>query len=885
MSLRMRGPIGLLSGVCLAFAALVPNAVAQDAQDTSGQPEAPIPPTASDEIVVTATGRSAALQDVPIAITALNAEAVANAGIQDLRQIEQIAPSFRTFTGQSNAASTTLFIRGIGTGGDNPGFEPAVGVFLDGVFRNRSSVAISELPEVERIEVLRGPQGTLFGRNTSAGALSVTTASPEFDYRVFGGVQVGNFDYISTTAGLTGPIIEDTLAFRLEGNWQNRDGYINNLTPGERDINDRNRYFIRGQLLWDISPDASFRLIADISETNEVCCGAIVARPGSTAAAVNAVAGLRGLQGILPVNLNARNAVTTPGRNYNEAIDEWGVSGQLDWSIGDINLVSITSYREWVARRDQDIDFNDTDRAFRDDYIVGYDTFSQELRLQGEAGRLDWLVGGFFYQEDARVTDTTRFGADAALFLDALAAGVPLPIDLDGPGPAPATPITGFNIFGSLGTTGCGPVAAVIANCRLLGALFNSAVGAPTANAYASAVAAGVPGVGQGQFSDNFTTDTTAFAFFTHDEIELTDALTLTLGGRYNRENKKLEADLTAIAPACGALQGPFAALTQQFFTNPQLIPLAAFPTLICNPVVNTVANGQYSDERTENEFTGTASLAWKVTDDILVYGGYSRGYKSGGYNLDRSGFAITPFSTTAPSANELEFDSEFVNAYEIGSKITLPFWETTLNSALYLQRVRDYQLNAFTGFNFQTFNVPSVDSRGFELDLTSRPLEFLSFQGGLAYNVAELDSTIQIAQDTFGPGTPLPFAPRWTLTGSANYKRPIGYGLYGQVYADVRWSSEYSVRTTGRFAPGSVPGARSALAVGDDITDNDAFALVNARISVGDEDGRWAFDFFVRNLTDKFYNVGGFDAPEQDTVVVYPSQPRTWSAQLRFNF
>jgi len=650
MNVRKRGPVGLLGGVFFAFAAFIPHAMAQAPQDDVV--EAVEPPTASDEIVVTATGRAAAIQDVPIAITALNAESIANAGVQDIRQVEQIAPTLRTFTGQSNASSATLFIRGLGTGGDNPGFEPAVGVFIDGVFRARSSTAISELPEVERIEVLRGPQGTLFGRNTSAGAISVRTAGPEFDYRVFGNVQIGNFDFISTTLGVTGPIVEDVLALRLEGNWQNRDGYINNLTPGARDINDRNRYFIRGQLLWDITPDASFRLIADTSETNEVCCGAIPAQIGGSgvvatefAARNSATPGLQGILGVQPIapanaafpfptqlssftpDFNARNAVTTPGINFNEAIDEWGVSGEFDWTFGGVNLTSITAYRQFVARRDQDVDFNDTDRARIEGQIIGYDTFSQELRFQGEKGILDWLVGGFFYQENLRRTDNIQFGADAALFADGVVGNIPIPgipIPIPGVGTVQATGI-GFNLFQSAGATTCAanvpgvgtvPLASAFPGCGIFTAALTPAIaaqltpilapqlaaaGVPAAQIpgqisaaalqqaalFSNALAAAAPGLGQGQQGDAFTTNTTAFAFFTHNEIQLLDNLTLTLGARYNRENKQVNADLTAVTPACNVLTADpnlFAGIITS-----SLAPLAA---LICNPAVNTAANG-----------------------------------------------------------------------------------------------------------------------------------------------------------------------------------------------------------------------------------------------------------------------------------------------------
>ncbi|MEI9851606.1 MAG: TonB-dependent receptor plug domain-containing protein [Sphingomonas sp.] len=154
----------------------------------------------ANDIVVTATRRNETVQDVPLAITALGAELLENTGVSNVRDLEQLAPSFQSSTGQSSATGTTIYIRGITTGGDNPGFEPAVGVFIDGVFRARAGVAISDLPELERVEVLRGPQGTLFGRNTSAGALSVFTAQPKFELGGYGELSYGNYDSIEARA-------------------------------------------------------------------------------------------------------------------------------------------------------------------------------------------------------------------------------------------------------------------------------------------------------------------------------------------------------------------------------------------------------------------------------------------------------------------------------------------------------------------------------------------------------------------------------------------------------------------------------------------------------------------------------------------------------------
>ena len=166
-------------------AVLVAPTTAAFAQD--GEVQAQEATTTADdaysdnEIIVTATRRDQAAQDVPLAVSVVGGEQLANAGVVDIRGIQQLAPSLKTTTGQSSATGAVLSIRGIGTAGDNPGFEPAVGVFIDGVFRSRAGVALAELPPIERVEVLRGPQGTLFGRNTSAGALNITTQKPKLE--------------------------------------------------------------------------------------------------------------------------------------------------------------------------------------------------------------------------------------------------------------------------------------------------------------------------------------------------------------------------------------------------------------------------------------------------------------------------------------------------------------------------------------------------------------------------------------------------------------------------------------------------------------------------------------------------------------------------------
>ncbi|MBP6690077.1 MAG: TonB-dependent receptor, partial [Hyphomonadaceae bacterium] len=398
MSKKLNWTRILLSSASLAAMGVTP-ALAQDDAEVS------------DEIVVTATGRAAAIQDVPLAVTAVSGDQLENSGARDLRDVTQVAPSLEMDTGQSNSSGTTARIRGIGTGADNPGFEAAVGIFIDGVYRARAGAALTDLPELERVEVLRGPQGTLYGRNTSAGAISVITAGPDFDPGVYLETTFGVDDLEEVGArGGVNFALSDSLAFRFDGSVRARDGYITDVISGD-DINDRNRGSLRGQMLWDINPDASLRVIVDAANTDEVCCGVtpLTYTPNNyggppSGPTQGAISLITGGAGTITPNVEARQMTVTPGRGYGESTEEEGISGELSWDFGSVNFTSITAYRDWSAVRDQDVDFTAADIAYRDNLEVSFENFTQEFRFQGEAGRLNWLVGLFYGDENLDTT-------------------------------------------------------------------------------------------------------------------------------------------------------------------------------------------------------------------------------------------------------------------------------------------------------------------------------------------------------------------------------------------------------------------------------------------------------------------------------------------------
>ena len=222
-----------------------------------------------DEIIVTANKKEQTLQDIPMSVTVTSAEQIEQSAIVDLLDLQSAVPSLR-MTQLQKTTETNFIIRGFGNGANNPGIEGSVGVYIDGVYRSRSASAMADLPTIERVEVLAGPQTTLFGKNASAGVISITTKLPEQE---FGGsieATVGTYGSSIMKGTVTGGIT-DTTSFRISASSNKNDGYSTNLVDNTK-YNDRDRSAIRGQLLIEPSEDLSIRMIADYNQIEEVCC-------------------------------------------------------------------------------------------------------------------------------------------------------------------------------------------------------------------------------------------------------------------------------------------------------------------------------------------------------------------------------------------------------------------------------------------------------------------------------------------------------------------------------------------------------------------------------------------------------------------------------------
>lgn len=316
--------LGLLCTVSMTSVAQ-----AQDAQDRE-TPEREV-------IIVTATLRAADVQDIPIAVTAVSPDQLDRQNVQDIKSLTSISPSFNVQSSQTESQGTSIRIRGVGTTGNNTGLESSVGVFIDGVYQSRPGIALGDLLDLERLEILRGPQGTLFGRNTSAGALNLTTKRPDLTkVEAFGNFTYGNFDFFNVQAGVSVPLISDQLGLRLSGAYRKRDGYLNSVgVPGSESGN-RDRYVIRGQLLWEPSPDVSIRLIGDYAKANENCCDAVIVRETE----LQPFFAFHGLanDGVAVSGQSALENRQTNSQQFLNNTEQYGFSGELKWDLGPVQL-------------------------------------------------------------------------------------------------------------------------------------------------------------------------------------------------------------------------------------------------------------------------------------------------------------------------------------------------------------------------------------------------------------------------------------------------------------------------------------------------------------------------------------------------------------------
>jgi iron complex outermembrane recepter protein len=854
-------------------------------------------PATIDDIIVTAQKREQNLQDVPIVVTTLSQEVLEGAGVRDIKDLQILTPGM-TVTSTSSEASTTVRIRGVGTVGDNPGLESSVGVVIDGVYRSRNSVGFGDLGELSRIEVLKGPQGTLFGKNTSAGVINIITEAPSFTPGFNAEANIGNYNAHGVSGSVTGPIT-DSLAFRLYGGFRMRDGFYDvNTGDGPRpQTDDANQDFstVRGQLLWLPNDNTSLRLIVDYSHRDEYCCTGVQIRSGPTTAFIDLLSNGPGARppaagfGALPFS-----RLAYANRESGQEVDDRGVSLEANIDLpglfGGATLTSVTSAREWETELGQDIDYTGADIAYRNqDGQNGYsvDNLTQEFRLAGSTDRLDWLVGLFATSENVTRKDSWFFGADYTPYISFL-----LSANLNGlsGGAFPISP----GIIGCFTRPGQTPGPTGLQGCLASGGTGALPVGPggalvtiPTAQATGQGFT-----VGQG-YADVYDQDSTSFAIFTNNTWHVTEQFDLNLGLRYTQDDKSLDGrqqNVGTNGAACAAAGANQAAIAGALGAAGAGGVLGA----ICLPFTNPAFNNRVvSESFDDGELSGTIKASYRLNPSVLAYASYARGYKSFGYNLDR----VHRTGTTTP-VSSLFFPSETVDSYEAGVKTTLLDRTLLLNATYFHQTFENFQLNTFNGVGFTVEPVPELTSQGVDADMVwFTPVEGLSLQGGVTYTdaqygmftAADLVDPNNFPAASLLPGSRPSFAPEWSATMSINYDRSLGNGLRGGFNLAGKYMSEYN--TGSDLLPFKL---------------QDAFTTLNGRVIFGAENEAWTAEFWVQNMTDEEYVQVAYNGPLQGTFfqsTVQPNgtfynpaldtgtydaflgQPRTYGATLRFKY
>jgi iron complex outermembrane recepter protein len=823
----------------------------------------------SQPIIVTATLRAMDVQDIPLAVTAVSPETLEREGVSDIKTLASISPSFNIQSSQTETQGTSIKIRGVGTTGNNTGLESSVGVFIDGVYQSRPGVALGDLVDLERLEILRGPQGTLFGRNTSAGALNISTKRANLSQvEGFANATYGNYNFMNVQGGVSVPIVQDVAAVRVSGTYRKRDGFLKSSTGAES--NNRDRYMLRGQLYVEPNSDVSIRLLADYSKVDENCCDAVIVRETELApfAAFHGLAS----DGVDQFGQSALQNLATNSQLFKNGAKQWGVSGELKWDLGGAKLTYIGSYRDFQSSSTQESDFTSLNifttgaggSNSRPGILPSGDsitTMTQELRLQGTAFNdgLDWLVGGFYSKEDIVADQSMTFGTDYQRANSA------------------------FNFANAAGVN---PLFA-------LTALGNGGVPVNSAGSYAE---------------NRFKQDAESFSIFTHNVINFTDKLSLTLGARYVEEKKKASFDqLNASNGACqasvtGVLTG---AVPNAPGLRAGLVGLNCFP--FAAPVNLTAPAGlggglasnflplprEWANTFKDDEITYTAQVGYKANEDLLIYAGYSHGFKSGGFNLDPTAANITNSAAVlgggglvAPIFADPRFKSEKVDQIEVGVKAT--FGPIKANLALFDMKMSDFQVLEFTGVQFLTFNVNSARSTGAELELFGDFGNYM--KGSLAMTYADArypkNCNVGVAPDALASinrlcGQDLTNAPKFTSVVGLSYDGPLndsGWGLL--VSGSMNYSDSRTTRTIDLDTNNlPIPLARQ-----------ENYFKMNARIGLTTPDERFTFELWGTNLSNEITRGITANTPLRGgagtrSLIGFVEEPRMYGLTVRAKF
>lgn len=813
------------SSLALGGLAFLPSAaLAQDSSNEDPTAQQTEEQAGLSTIVVTARKREENLQETPVAITAMSGEMLEARQIVNVAEVSKFAPNVNiqpvaNISGSS--ASITAFIRGVGQTDFNITVDPGVGVYVDGVYVARSVGALLDMADIESVQILRGPQGTLFGKNTIGGAIVVNSVEPQYDFDLKLEVATGRFNR-ADVKGMVNVPLSDNLAMRAVASYETRDGYQLRLVDGGRQ-GDKDSFGGRVAFKWEPTPDFTVNLGADINIRREASAastlvdlfespdllqivninGRLVPFPSSTFAwnKLQGGAGVCGAPGSLAPFNNPQCATaqwvtndidtTWAGGNNQSDFDLWGVNLTLQYDFGDFSVKSISSYRDQQALIEFDFDATPHPYLQLTNDIDLWQA-SQELQLTGNLidDRLKFVLGGYYLKEKGQDRNTLLFG-----FSDFFSGGA---IDND------------------------------------------------------------------------------SYAGYLQFTFDVTDRLSITPGIRYTDETKRFDPSLQTINLDYTAglplpyPDGVFIAFSQCLVGQPVPLivtdptsPLFGFPLPGgCTPTaVNPGGNHilpAVEVEAKATEWTPAISVDYQFTDDILGYASYSKGFKNGGFSQ-----RIFPAEQVTPS-----FTPEFVETYEVGLKTELLDRRLRLNMAAFISDYSDIQIVVNEGIAPKVRNAGTARIKGFEAEGEAAPTDWLQLTFGLGY----LDAYYRSVDPSAFPvntNSKFPFVPEWTL--SSSFTADLYDGPRGRISLRGDWSYQSETFKDAVNSPQLRQPGYSVFGASVSLTDaSNHFTLTGGVTNLTDE------RYIQGGYVDPF--VGG-------TAVATYSRPREWFVKLAYRY
>ncbi len=813
----------LLLGTALASPAFAQQA-ASSAANSAGADAA-----AANEIVVTAQRREQTLSEVPASVQAFSGEKLRDLRVTSTEDLQSVAPSLNVSRGYQGVPIYTL--RGVGFNTINLSATSTVGTYLDEVALAYPFMNSGPVFDLERVEVLKGPQGTLYGRNTTAGLVDFITAKPKDKLSASLAVEGGSEKTFNSEGYFNLPMGEDTairLAFRTEDSWA---GWQHSVS-GQGELGQVHRY--GGRLTFTTHPVEGMKIELGINawkNKSDTLAGQAVGFTPNTDPANGTLFSAFNAPGLpayiaahkdswtnstadwAPYAVRSANIGIGTGIAQQPKENDWfvGLRGLLEFELTpDVSFVSLTGYNK--VKRDATFDWSGAPYEILVQHAEGQaESISQEMRFQGKTGPAEWVVGGYYANDKVIDTNQTLLGQNANV----------------------------------------GAVRALIFYYNLLASPFNS------------------PGYTATDVLQSFRTyrDTANFnvetkSVFASADWKLNDALTLTTGIRYTRDTQDYSG---CSRDFNGSMLPNVNLFNRAFFYQVYGAFTAPIAMNQCNTFdVTTGTFGPVKSKLDEDNVAWRAALGWKLNPDTLLFASVSRGYKSGS----------TPVNAANIATQNRPAKQEQLTSYELGAKVALMNRRVNVNLTGFYYDYRDKQLAVYFADPIYTTllrldNVPKSRAYGLDGDISLNVINHfsLTLAGTWLHTEIKGYTGINAAGAPFSyDGASFPLSPKFSGAATATYDTPVTDRLGLRVTLNGRYQ-----------------GAAKNTLQDEPLLNLKAYGLLNGSIALYNLDNRWELSVWGRNLTDNYYWVSA--ATNANTAVRFPGQSRTWGATLRYNF